>query len=258
MDSRNPIATEISYGYCPVCGTHVAFRCYEAIDFPCRRNTFVCNECGSVGRNRHIAKTVLDLFTTSPPSNSLRNFAANFAGTVYVTCIKEAVYDALRGKKGLVASEYVDGKKSGEIHNGFLCQDLQSTSFADSSFDLIITEDVLEHVPFPDQAFAEIRRILKPGGYHVGTIPVNWERQKSAARATITNGEIKHLMEPEYHGDPLRENGILAFTDFGCDLVERFCSIIGPSHTLSANGDKLLEGAFAIYNNWVFVSQKIC
>jgi hypothetical protein len=112
----------------------------------------VCNECRSVGRNRHIAKTVLDLFKTCPPSNSLRDFAVNFAGTVYITCIKEAVYDALRGKQGLVASEYVDGKRSGAIHNGFLCQDLQATSFADSSFDLIITEDVLEHVPFPERA----------------------------------------------------------------------------------------------------------
>lgn len=251
------IPTEIIDAYCPVCGIRGAFRCYVPVDFACKRNTFVCEACGSVGRNRHVAKAILDLLPAAPASRSLREFAQNFRGKVYITCIKEAIFEVLRSMPNLTASEYVDGKKSGEANNGFYCQDLQATSFEDESFDLIVTEDVLEHVPFPDRAFNEIRRILKPGGYHIGTIPINWGRDVSVPRAIIENGQIRHLMEPEYHGDPFRSEGILAFTDYGRDILEQFCSIIGPSHVLWAHGDKYYEREFAIYNSCVFVSQKI-
>ena len=158
---------------------------------------------------------------------------------------------------GCVVSEYIDEIPSGSLKDGVLCQDIQRTSFTDDEFDFIITEDVMEHVPNPKQAFAEIRRVLKPGGYHVSTIPVNWLRQKSVTRAVIANGEIVHFMEPEYHGDPTRpDQGILAFSDYGNDLIDEFLSITGHSWTLAAHGDRSMEDQFGIYNSWVFVSQK--
>jgi len=44
-------------------------------------------------------------------------------------------------------------------------------SFADDSFDTVICVDVLEHVERPDVALAELRRVLKPGGQLVVTVP---------------------------------------------------------------------------------------
>ncbi|MCA7971500.1 class I SAM-dependent methyltransferase [Burkholderia sp. AU39826] len=249
--------TQIVRGYCHVCGSQAIFKSYEPVDFPCKRNSFLCEHCGSSARNRHLAKSILDLWLSDDSRASLKKFARKFRGTIYIASTSGAVAESLAplGER-LVASEYIDGAASGEYRNGVLCEDIQATSFDDGSFDLVITEDVLEHVPSPELAFAEIRRILKPGGYHVSTIPVKWHLAKSEPRAIIENGTIIHLQEPEFHLDPTRAEGILAFTDYGQDIVARYCSIIGKSEMLAAHGDLGMERAYAIYNNWVFLSQR--
>lgn len=248
--------TETSEGYCHVCGSHTTFRSYEPLDFPCKRNSFICDVCGSSARNRHIAKTILDLFPDFGQFASLSEFAMHFDGRVFMTCTTGAIAEALSPMRGLVRSEYIDGVPAGSYRDSVLCQDIQSTSFDDNSFDLVITEDVLEHVPFPERAFREIGRILKPGGYHVATIPVKWHLEKSEPRAILKDGKVVHLREPEYHLDPTRQDGILSFTDYGQDIVKRYCRMTGRSKMLEAHLDRRLEEKFAIYNNWVFLSQK--
>ncbi len=49
--------------------------------------------------------------------------------------------------------------------------DLLNLSFADESFDAMICVDVLEHVDQPDVALKEMRRVLRPGGQLVVTVP---------------------------------------------------------------------------------------
>ncbi len=44
----------------------------------------------------------------------------------------------------------------------------------DDSIDLIVCDNVLEHVPNPDLLFAEIRRVLKNGGYLCIRTPNQW------------------------------------------------------------------------------------
>jgi SAM-dependent methyltransferase len=43
--------------------------------------------------------------------------------------------------------------------------------FEDASFDAIVAGELLEHLQFPDELVAEIRRVLKPGGVFVGSVP---------------------------------------------------------------------------------------
>jgi SAM-dependent methyltransferase len=43
--------------------------------------------------------------------------------------------------------------------------------FADGSFDIVFSSNVLEHVPDLAQMHAELRRVLKPGGYCVHLMP---------------------------------------------------------------------------------------
>jgi SAM-dependent methyltransferase len=54
----------------------------------------------------------------------------------------------------------------GEVHRtrGYRCEDLERQTFADNSFDLVITQDVFEHIVKPDLAIREIARTLRPGG----------------------------------------------------------------------------------------------
>jgi len=249
-------ALSSSFGYCTLCGFHTQFLCYEPDEMPCKRNTFVCRECHSLARNRHVAMAVLDVYRDRVAANSLSEFAREFDGSIYVMDVKEAIYRCLRTAQNFTCSEYIDNVPSGEWRKGILCQDVQNMTFPDDSFDLVITEDLLEHVPFPEKAFDEIHRVLKPGGHHIGTIPIKWHLEKSAPRAKLVDGKIVHLEEPEYHGDPFRPEGILAYTDFGHDMIDVFFNRIGPTTMLSAHEDRFLEQAFGIYNSWVFVSRK--
>ena len=91
-------------------------------------------------------------------------------------------------------------------------EDLTALSFADETFDLAITNEVLEHVPSIDAALTEIRRILKPGGWHIGTCPFLFDQDASIVKARLDqSGNVHHLMEPEYHGNPMSPDGSLVF-----------------------------------------------
>jgi SAM-dependent methyltransferase len=119
------------------------------------------------------------------------------------------IHQVLRVLPGYTCFEYFDGLKPGEYKDGVLCNDFENLTFEDNHFDLIISQDVFEHVANPDKAFREIQRVLKPGCFHVFTVPLH-EGRNSVSR----NGLPK-----VYHGDPLREEGALVYTDWGEDIV---------------------------------------
>ena len=250
-------STEHGFGYCTLCGQHGIFLSYEPIDTVCKRGGFICQNCESVARNRHVAMIVMQAFRDQVDCTCLREFAEKFPGRIWVGCVKEPVSRVLGSNPRVVRSDYFDGVPSGQLHNGFLCQNIQETSFDDNEFDLVITEEVLEHVPDPAKAFGEIRRVLKPGGKHVFTIPVVWSEPHSYLRAVLEDGVVRHIHPPEYHGDPFRADGVLAFSTFGMDVVEKYCSLTGPTRIYASNGNRLHEQGFQIRNNWVFVSEKV-
>ncbi len=51
-----------------------------------------------------------------------------------------------------------------KYHKRFVQADARAMPFRDNEFDAVWTVWVLEHVPNPEQALREIRRVLKPGG----------------------------------------------------------------------------------------------
>jgi len=46
--------------------------------------------------------------------------------------------------------------------------------FADEQFDLVLSFDVLEHIPDTDRHLSEVRRVLKPGGWYLLQTPNKW------------------------------------------------------------------------------------
>jgi ubiquinone/menaquinone biosynthesis C-methylase UbiE len=49
--------------------------------------------------------------------------------------------------------------------------DIEGMPFRDNEFDAVVCTEVLEHVPSPPRALEEIRRVLKPRGVLIGSVP---------------------------------------------------------------------------------------
>jgi SAM-dependent methyltransferase len=154
-----------------------------------------------------------------------------------------------------VASHFYPELPRGTKRDGFISQDLEHQSFESSSFDLVITQDVLEHIFDPRAAFNEIARTLTPGGAHVFTVPwYYWKPTVVRARRTPT-GVVEHLLEPDYHGNPIRPNArSLVVTEWGRDLLEFIDSCSGVQTEVIRLDDAELgiTGAFVD----VFVSRR--
>ena len=83
-------------------------------------------------------------------------------------------------------------------------ENIQELSFDDSSFDLVLSNHVLEHVPDDQQALTELSRVLILGGAMIITIPGDWRRKYTK---TFT-----HL---NYNGH---------YRDYGLDILDRMHS----------------------------------
>ncbi|CAN5868568.1 class I SAM-dependent methyltransferase [soil metagenome] len=70
----------------------------------------------------------------------------------------------------------------------FLSGDAYRLPFADAAFDVVICSEVLEHLHEYDRALAEIRRVLKPGGRFVPTVPRAWPERICWALAPGKDG----------------------------------------------------------------------
>jgi SAM-dependent methyltransferase len=127
---------------------------------------------------------------------------------------------------GYSSSQFLPGIPRGEMVGDIRNEDLRALTFSGSSLDLLVTQDVLEHVPNPDSAFLEIARVLRPGGIHIFTVPVYAKPTRERARQRA-DGSIELLDTPEYHGNPVDPNGSLVITEWGPDLLDRIRSTSG-------------------------------
>ena len=113
----------------------------------------------------------------------------------------------------IVGSEFLgDTYGSGSINVlGFRHEDATALSFETESQHLVLSFEVLEHIPNYQLAVKEAHRILRNGGALILTAPFVEANVKNIQRAIVTDkGNIVHFEEPEYHGDPVSSDGILA------------------------------------------------
>ena len=122
---------------------------------------------------------------------------------------------------GYVPSQYFPNVSPGSFQNAMRCENLERLTFANNSVDIHVSQDVLEHVHRPELAFKEIARTLRPGGAHVFTTPlINKDKPSERCIEIESNGRIRYLREPEYHGNPISEAGSLVTMRWGYDICE--------------------------------------
>jgi len=122
---------------------------------------------------------------------------------------------------GTVGSEFLgDHLPLGSVdENGVRNETLCALSFPDRTFDILISLDVLEHIPEYELAFGECARVLRDGGRMMWSVPFIPSSRCNIVRAKIENGQIVHILPPEYHGDPLSSDGVLCFQHFGWEML---------------------------------------
>jgi SAM-dependent methyltransferase len=121
---------------------------------------------------------------------------------------------------GYVVSDFWPDVPPGQERDGVRCEDLTALTFADASFDLVVTSDIFEHVRIPELGFREVHRVLRPGGRHVFSIPIQepW-RSNTLERVDTSSSEDVHLLPPQYHLGP-KHSLHLVYNEFGRDLLE--------------------------------------
>jgi SAM-dependent methyltransferase len=125
-----------------------------------------------------------------------------------------------KGCKNYTASQFFPNQLFGELVNQVRNEDLENQKFENEVFDLVITQDVFEHLNQPEKAFAEIHRTLKKGGSHILTVPIENRFDQTVRWAEYdTKGNLIFLFAPEYHGNPVNDEGSPVFWHYGYDIV---------------------------------------
>jgi SAM-dependent methyltransferase len=126
-----------------------------------------------------------------------------------------------QGCKDYVASQYFPNTEFGKLVGEFRNEDLENQTFENESFDLVVTQDVMEHVYDPAKAFKEIARTIKKGGNYIFTTPlVNKFRPSEIWARKGENGKPIFLKEPEYHGNPVDPEGSPVTMHWGYDIID--------------------------------------
>jgi len=136
-------------------------------------------------------------------------------------------------------SKYFPGIPPGSCFDGIRCENLEHLTYPDNSFDVFVTQDVLEHVMYPQLAFSEITRVLKPGGYHIFTVPIYENIKKTIQKVTINSGGVlEYMSEPEYHVEDL------VVYHYSMDIVDRIGSKMQTTVVLERDRNYGIDGEF--------------
>jgi hypothetical protein len=244
MQNTNALFLETE-GFCPICQQESHFRAYTSW----LRDSFVCDGCGSIPRERAFFAVIemfyphwrdLELHETSPSSRGA-------SPKLSTEC------------PGYSYSYYDKNIPLGAVHpqNGYRCESVEAMTFSDERFDLFLSQDVFEHIFDPAKAIREISRVLKPGGAAIMTVPLVNKTLPTERRAILLpDGSVRHLKPPEYHGDPIDEDGALVTIDWGYDIVNYLSGSCGlPSWIVYI--DDITRGIKAEYIEVVMVKKTI-
>lgn len=217
-------------GYCPICARRTTF----LIEAVWLRDNYRCAGCRSIPRWRAVIHVLERDF---PGWRGFRIHESSPSGAASEKIARECA--------DYVGSQFFPGRPTGVEYEGVRCEDLEALSFEDESFDLVVTQDVLEHILRPERALAEIARTLKPGGAHLFTVPI-YKGRETFIRAAAGAGGVEYLAEKQYHGNPVDAAGSLVTREWGDDLPEFIFRHGGMTTTIHTIRDRRLglDGEF--------------
>lgn len=119
---------------------------------------------------------------------------------VYELSYHGAVFRYLQSRfPNFTFSEYFGAPAGGVLVDGVRNEDVQHLSFASESFDLVSSTEVFEHVPDYRKGFAEVCRVLRPGGWFVMTVPFFDAAETRCICRLGPDGRLEWVGTPEYH-----------------------------------------------------------
>lgn len=200
-------------GFCLACEQAVALKLdwvSSNTELPNFRERLLCPRCGLNNRQRFLAGLVRER-TTADTSIYLYEQITQF-------------YDwAVGALPGTIAgSEYLGHDRAGgDVVAGIRHEDAMAMTYADDTFDVLVSQDVFEHVPDIGLTLAEASRVLRPGGWMWFSVPFHSDRVETVRRAELRAGQVVELLPPQYHGNPVdAEAGSLVFYDHGWGLLD--------------------------------------
>jgi FkbM family methyltransferase len=241
--------TSLDHIKCFVCGSF--YKLPNPASVTNFRESVLCKSCGALRRQEDLAQALVKvlgldgdcLYQNKETIGKLHTYLLESYGPIF---------DVLAHSPNLTYSEFWEDVPVGQKKNGILCQDVRGLTFESNRFDLVISQDIFEHISDPEKGFREIFRVLKHGGYHIFTVPYSKTLPKSRTRAIETDRKTNYLLPATYHGDKLRPNGILVYTDFGFDIINNLTNIGFLVETHEADRPEYANGY-----NIVFVCKKM-
>lgn len=180
------------------------------------REGYCCDKCYSSARIQGLA-ACLSVMSITPNIDGFIKYCNDNNLDVAEINSCANLHEKLSKIKKLKFSEYYD--KDEQITNvrnfqDINHEDIMNLSYPDSSFDLVLHSETLEHINNPEKAMQECIRVLKPGGACVFTTPVLWGR-KTKKRFNDKGEATKPL---SYHGDSNSQYPVLF--EFGSDIAK--------------------------------------
>jgi SAM-dependent methyltransferase len=166
--------------FCPLCN-HTAKE-FLVVNQIFQRKNAKCPFCGSLERLRleYLYLLTTDIFTER---NKLLHFAP-----------EAPLVKALKNNYNLeyYGCDIQPGRAEYIV-------DVTDICFSAESFDYIIINHVLEHIPDDGKALAEIWRVLKPGGKAIITVPIDTRLGKTLEKSTDSDEERTRLFGQRDH-----------------------------------------------------------
>jgi len=194
--------------YCPVC--EQSYRKFLTSGGINRRANASCPGCGSLERHRLLWIAICAL----EEKGILRR-----GGRLLHVAPESCLADKFRNEY-----DYLSVDLNGE--RAMMAMDITAMTFADETFDAIVCNHVLEHIPNDKKAMQEVYRVLKPGGWASIQVPMKGEITQEDLSITDPNERLRLYGQEDhvrYYGsdfaDRLRETGFAVLIIPKSDLL---------------------------------------